>query len=1150
MNSRFDSSLFIIMLAAFVLAVCCLAGSSIGAQTDGADLEVVRVWFEPGEGEDVYSGEVLTIKFEIKNNGPDAWDSQVLLFKEIDLEEEQIHSVETENMSAGQPIVFTYNYVIPTTESGAASFRVNISKEDNNPNNNDLSEDKYIFPPAPDVIPGEIVMGTEDLIYDNHVDVTVSIWNNGTAKAFDVIVRLIINDSEAQTIQVDQIDADSSFPFSYDWLIEDVGDIEFQVTVAIDDEEMDEENNIRNKTFTTREPGVDDKPDFVLWAPVIPEFYKVNNAVTYTFVVYNNGTRGWSDDVLNVSLIVEGTWIDSDLVSMAAGDYADVELTWDLSTTGEGGVVDESGGDYYVSLHADPLDKIDEESEYNNHHNYSAEVTPPSAEDHPDLMVTASDLIFKVGNNELNQTETIKEGTNLVIIARITNLGNMNAKNVPYSIYIGDDAVKNATFDIGGQWSGDYLESVGYSWKGVIGTHTISIMIDPLNSGAVNETDENNQSRRENNDASRDIEVVEGQRADFSIDDDDIVIMADDKEVTKVNENKQVTAEFTVTNSGEVTGTCVVYLLDSRQSGKDTGTVIFKETLEDLGAGESEDLEFMWKANGSYVHYIQVDILNGSTKESDTSNNFAERTLEVKGTPKPDLIVESVGFDNSYPLRNESVKITAVVKNVGDVTVTTDFTVEFFLLKDGEALDSIGTSPVTVDLDIDQTGAVLLVWDINYWAPGQYQVEAVADNKGAGEYHKVEEKNEGNNSLAADLTIGAIIIPDISIVSANPKINGFWDREAMEYLDYRTAPSTAKTDIVAVSNKTLDFKFTVTNEGSFDFNSVRIKYNFYEAGGSPGPAFVTVVGELFQDAKEEPVISIEMPNATDFEEWIFEAEVYNDYPDDDEEAFLGNNYQTISLWVIPDVPDIEVVTFYYPGLITVFEKINLTAAIMNKGPASAEVIVDFDMAGKTAQKVIGPLAPGETENVTFSMTFPEKGSFLATVETSTDEGDLDNSDNDWEETLSVFSISGIDLIVIDLQSDLKFSAGKTVIVSATIENQGSVGAEMFSVRLYVNGVSTSSFDVHNLRRGETEKIDFSWKPTIGNYNITVVVDADDEVNEFLEDNNEAWIDEVIVEPAEKKDGDEEMNTMFIVVVIVIVASGAGIGIFFLFKKMK
>ena len=141
-------------------------------------------------------------------------------------------------------------------------------------------------------------------------------------------------------------------------------------------------------------------------------------------------------------------------------------------------------------------------------------------------------------------------------------------------------------------------------------------------------------------------------------------------------------------------------------------------------------------------------IITGDFDEWDSTNNTRTEDLHLAAS-EVDLEIINISTTNTSVLStgvDETVPITLTIENTGRETLTTDFTIEFFLDDDG-TLDtsvdiSLGTTTVTDDMVPGGSGRVVVSYDatVNTATAGYYTVYALLDSTDA-----VGEMDDSNN---------------------------------------------------------------------------------------------------------------------------------------------------------------------------------------------------------------------------------------------------------------------------------------------------------------------------------------------------------------------------------------------------------------------
>ncbi|HID74006.1 MAG TPA: hypothetical protein EYP43_03020, partial [Thermoplasmata archaeon] len=774
------STLVMFMLLGLVMmGLVAMTGAAVAG-----DLEVLDIGFRPVEG--LYAGQSLRIYTNVTNNGTEVNSSQVDFY----MEEEIIGQMNAQNMMPGETRNLYLDYKTNKADSGSHTFKVKLTEEDENNQNNEKQDNYYINPATPDLVPSDITFD-RDLIVDTYVTMTVTVENSGTDLATQVDVKVLQDTTTLTRVNVGNIAEGTSKDVELSFVLESVGTFEFRVQVDYEDriDEINETNNEISVEEKVAAPGTDDHPDFEPTVLEWPASYVRGQEVDMEVRVWNNGTRGWSNRSVVVALMVNGTIVSETNASMPANYYDEVVLSWRIM---------EEEGNHTLSVVVDPDDEVEEADEGNNDVQTDIEIRPPLPDDHPDLAISADDIDFSVGGEYINESGAAIDGNDVMIMITVRNLGNMTAMDVPLDIFIDDKWYLNRTIDVNGLWDPPAQKTVVVHWTAIQGNHTIGVWLDQNRSGAVNETDGKGNMRRENNYAERALRVVEGPLPEFAIDSSQMTLEVEGAPVEQVEENTTVNLTVEVWNHGEVSGTTSIHIFDSDvPAPQNISGPLLAKYVREINAGDKVVVGIDWTINRTGVHYIRAIALNGTGSDMDFSNNEGQVSVTVVGEPLPDLMVTDLWLNESAPLRNESVLIRFDVKNNGTADATDHFQVLFTIV--GEREDIIGTMWQNSTIFPNETRTLSYVWDINFFVPGVYTLKVQLDPRSGGGHGNVREFDEGNNEATVNITIRALHAPDVGIRPDAIRISPAWDPMGGKWMN--NTPAVQRPDLAIISGR-------------------------------------------------------------------------------------------------------------------------------------------------------------------------------------------------------------------------------------------------------------------------------------------------------------------------------------------------------------
>ena len=344
----------------------------------------------------------------------------------------------------------------------------------------------------------------------------------------------------------------------------------------------------------------------------------------------------------------------------------------------------------------------------------------------PDLTLDNSDITFS--------NDYPSEGEFIDIMARIRNIGDMEADNVRVDFYDGDPSNGGAL--IGTQFI-NYLPydgeiNVTLPWVVEPGTHKIYVVIDFLDS--ISEIDETNNS------ANNTINIL----PDLSVSSTDITFLNNNPKA-----GDSITISATIHNQGGTSTNNVPVPVHFYSNG----TQISSQTIWSLGVDGSETVSTSWIATAGYNNIsVEIDPFNEIPEWNET-NNSAFTSISFL----PDLVATSLSLSDNETVLGGSIIITAEIGNFGAADAN-GIQVEFF---DGNPYIN-GTLIDTATIEIDNIPIDGIFTSSIVWTPplGIHQVFVVVDRE-----NHITESNETNNALYDELVVRALA--DLSLSEAD-----------------------------------------------------------------------------------------------------------------------------------------------------------------------------------------------------------------------------------------------------------------------------------------------------------------------------------------------------------------------------------------------
>jgi len=551
------------------------------------------------------------------------------------------------------------------------------------------------------------------------IQINAAISNNGLVKADNILVGFydgdpneggsLIGETSIQTVQ-----QGSSESVLISWVASNPGLYNIFITVDPADNlaEVDETDNI-----AIRQIRIYDKVDLLIQAMTfIPDLPSPGQPVNVHVKIQNEGGLATSGVVVRLS--VDRVPIqDSVIESLASMETQTVQLT----------LQDLSNGVHQITAMVDPDDIIVEGDELNNTFTGSIEI-----KERIDLVATGSGIYLS--NANLNEGEVVQ------ISANVFNGRENGATDVVVRFYdgnpddggtiIGEDQIIPSVPGKGSAQTGP----IAYDTSGRPGRHTITLVVDPLNS--IEETNELN------NTSVNAFEVT--PLSDLIVQD---IIFAP----ASAEEGDIVQLKAIVENIGSVRSDSVklkFFLGDPSSGGEQIGSDIAVNALNEGLAYTTIATSFNTSGKvGENQVYAIVDAF-GTLNEIRETNNSMSKVFTVQQSTRPDLAVASSGivFSPENPVFGQPLTITADVDNLKNTPIANvsvrfydgDPAVDGVLIGDAAIASMPGMSSSKVNYTLDPASI-----------EGVHTIYVLLDPE-----NTIQETNEENNEAYRDIKIG------------------------------------------------------------------------------------------------------------------------------------------------------------------------------------------------------------------------------------------------------------------------------------------------------------------------------------------------------------------------------------------------------------
>jgi subtilase family serine protease len=443
-----------------------------------------------------------------------------------------------------------------------------------------------------------------------------------------------------------------------------------------------------------------------------------NESVLVTATIHNVGT----EDAINVpvTFYVDSAPIhNSTLDNVPAGSSSNLMMSWDPL----------SWGWHQVKVVIDPEAETGEFNKNNNEASASIYVYSRLAD------LTPTGIEFSDNTPLLDQE--------IVIAAKIRNLGADNASNVLVSFFDCDGAIGNSTIPWISGKGGSETASITCHF-GDVGCHEINVTVDFENNIA--EADETNNWLCKNI-------SVHAPSIDLTISPTDISFSNSTPTV-----GDTVTIYAAIHNIGEVNAENVSVEFFDADTRIGEPTIIPSITADEVGNAYA-----IWKATPVGWHQIKV-IVDGNNTITELVENNNEARKQVYVYPQtagdPCIYSENIVFSNTCPIENENVTIYATIHNIGDAEAQ-NVSVALYV-------DDIQLGPAKTISSIEVGGESTVT---SYWIASQ-----IGSHVAKVKIDTLIEKDKGNNVATRALIVGkhditlTQVLPLKSIVCQSQRI--------------------------------------------------------------------------------------------------------------------------------------------------------------------------------------------------------------------------------------------------------------------------------------------------------------------------------------------------------------------------------------------
>jgi len=513
-------------------------------------------------------------------------------------------------------------------------------------------------------------------------------------------------------------------------------------------------------------------------------------------------------------------------------------------------------------------------------------------------------------------------------------------------------------------------------------------------------------------------------------------------------ENDNVTVTAAIHNIGSLNSTNVTvgFFIN--------GGLIANRTVDFIPAQGTVSTSTWWIfTSGTNGVTVKAD-LDNSTEELNEDNNQASRSLYVYQA-SPDPTPSNIYFSDNTPVVNQSITITAEVKNIGGLNVS-NLIVAFY-----EDDNPIGEG--TIPYVPGKGGTASTSLNHSFANEGSHTIKVQVDP-----YQSISEADENNNNYSRNINVH-LPSPDLTLsrsditFSENEPFNG------------------SEITIYAV----------VHNIGELDAESVVVQF----LDGNIEISLDTV--PLIENGSYETVNNTRTAMSPGLHSIKVRIDPNNAINESDE----SNNVAIRSIYVYPpreqQVPDLAI---YETDIVfsntnpPPSENVTIYATIHNIGEELAEnVSVVFyveDVQIGPVQTIMSLLADG---NETLSTSWISSGIGSHVVKVEVDPGYfIIESDKSNNVATRAIIVGKHDVAITDVvPSKTVVGQGFSLNINVTVMNRGDF-TENFNVTAYANTTAIATFTDITLTSGNSTTLDFTWNTAgfaKGNYTISAVADT-------------------------------------------------------------
>jgi len=766
-----------------------------------------------------------------------------------------------------------------------------------------------------------------------------------------------------------------------------------------------------------------DEPDLVIesisWLPETPV---IGDTVTFTINIGNHGNS--LAGASRIAYYIDDIFIETDYVNQVGANTTITNIFTRQANAGE----------HTITAVIDCESGISEANEDNNEKTYA-------------YFVLAADLAI----DEITwMPENPSAGETVTFTVTVKNRGNYRAAAFFLNLYIdGNPRIQQLVMPM----LSDATTNVTYTWAALAGLHNVRAVADILNQ--INESDKTNNHKT----------VV------YATATPDLVIDT----MTYSPENRTASSNVTVTvtvknrGSGTAAGSLLAYYIDDACQ-----EVVY---ISGLSPGATTTKTFSQIMGGDTHTFKAVTDADDSITETDETNNTGMVTLPALA---PDLIIESISWSPSPPLKSHKALCTITVKNQGKAQAAPVLLDSYF----NETYTYQNNLPA---IPVGSTATATIPWVTQ---DSSTTVRAVVDTD-----NYVSESNESNNTKTVITTFvdpspdTDLVIEGISCTPASPSIG---DKVTITTTINNAGPGQSSPFYVAYyidDNRLNSVYVNQINAGATVTNTA----TWAAAGG-------THTIRAFIDCNNS----------------IYETNESNN---------------EISLALSTPAPDLAVQSITWSPLVpSTGDDVTVTLTIKNRGDLGSggsfvNYYVDNVYRGNHS---IEDIDPGATVTRTFTWQAQAESQVFQAVLDKANEI-LESNESNNEKTVAIpapdLTIEGV------TWSPVEPSENSPVTFVITVGNPGNGPAYSSYLSCYIDDTLQTSLLIGSIAAGASAMATFTWTAQSGDHIFKAITDENDSVTESDESNNEKIIDlstpgapmEAIPEPEPAAEAEAEVT---------------------------